>query len=54
MEIPPHANNAESKVEKFPVAVFITTSSRRPTSCPVTVLVDGHLNCEHKTVKSIH
>jgi len=30
IEIPTQTNNAESKVEKFPTAVFITTSARRP------------------------
>jgi len=47
MEIPTHANNAESKVEEFPVAVFIPMSSRMPTSCSVTV-VEEVLHCEHK------
>ena len=42
MEIPTEANNAESKVEEFPVAMFITASSRRPASCSVTVVVEGH------------
>jgi len=42
MEVPTEANNAESKVKKFPVALFITTSSRRPASRSVTVSVEGH------------
>jgi len=42
MEIHTEANNAEFKEEEFPFAVFITTSSRRPTSCSVKVLVEGH------------
>jgi len=42
MGIPTQTNNAESKVEKIPVAVFITTSTRRPASCSVTVSVEGH------------
>jgi len=41
MEISTEAYNAESKVEKFPVALFIITSSRRAGAHLLTYSVSG-------------
>ena len=48
MEIPTEAKNAESKVEEFPVAMFITTSSRRP------VVQVAQLQCQWKDIRCEH